>query len=170
MLSGKLRESRRDMARDRQKASWQAQVAFYLSIVTAAFSIFQWWHGQRQTQITTAIEFTKLHAKPLDQETIDAVSAVMKGERLDRARIIKINNLAIDMEYIAHLSNSGKIDDVYLAASLRCMVWVTDAVLVKVATYTNFNPPFVAIPIFARRTDTLCRSYENMFRAMSQSN
>jgi len=54
-----LRQTAKAPAKDAGKASWQAQVGFYLSLATAMFAGFQWWTGQRQAKITAAVDISR---------------------------------------------------------------------------------------------------------------
>ncbi|MGB9365952.1 MAG: hypothetical protein WCE79_08060 [Xanthobacteraceae bacterium] len=145
--------------RDRQKASWQAQVAFYLSIATALFSAFQWWNNQNEVRINAAMEISKNYAKPYEASTVEAVDLAIAGSKLDAAKATALYQMALEYDYVAQLANAGRIDIDFLSQKVKCGIWLAD-LAVKGATRTGvtFDPPLDQLPRLSTRFDPLCKS------------
>jgi hypothetical protein len=105
-------------------ASWQAQVAFYLALVTAAFSGFQWWTAQQETAITTAIDMSKRY---FDDKDLPIAYRIVRNWRSsgsfgDDAESQVFHKFMLYIEYVSYLANRNRINIDYISNDLRCAV------------------------------------------------
>jgi hypothetical protein len=111
-----------------EPASVIAKVALFISIGTAAFSIYQWWNTQREDRIKNAIEISKSYYKDVDTLTQRAVMLAYKGQKVSPQQILLIGQMTDQMEYIALLTNHGKLDQDFLSQDIQCaMLFVLGA-------------------------------------------
>jgi hypothetical protein len=102
--------------------------ALCISIVSAAFSIFQWWNGEREALINVAINFSTDHAKYRDNATESAtIKAIIGKDPLSNEELLLVANRADQYEYIAFLANSNRLDKSYLSVALKCDIILTQA-------------------------------------------
>jgi hypothetical protein len=104
-----------------EKASGLAKWAFGISILTAAFSIFQWWNQRSETRIAAAIEISKNFFKDIDfAETKSAIKLYAgKGTTEDEMTVAR---QADYLNYVALLANHHQIDERFLAGDIVCMM------------------------------------------------
>lgn len=110
---------------EKPRASWQAQMAFYLSLATAAFSAFQWWNSKREHRINIAMELSRIYERDMPRNLIDAATEelhtdiyVTENNQLQNLKLTdvqfkELRYYAASLEYVAFLANTGKIDPEY---------------------------------------------------------
>lgn len=107
-------------------ASWQAQVAFYVSLATATFSAFQWWQGRREDRIKAAIEISRDYLK---DERIDRLrqivqdtlgSKVILGKQYSPEQEAELIIYFRRLDYLSFLLNHQRVDPNYVAETMKC--------------------------------------------------
>jgi hypothetical protein len=127
-----------------EPTSVTAKVALFISIGTAAFSIYQWWNTQREDRIKNAIEISKSYYKDNDTPTQLALMLAYKGQKVSPQQILLIGQMTDQMEYIALLTNHGKLDRDFLSQDIQCaMLFVLGAH----AQLKTIFPPLEAIKL-----------------------
>jgi hypothetical protein len=124
-----------------EKASPTAIVALCISIVTAAFSIYQWWNSERESRVTTAIEISKDYLRQAEnnQKILPIVLKFYIGnERPSMEEILALTGHADNLQYIAFLANTGKLDKSYLSLNLICDMIFTEAATSNLAKMLPF--------------------------------
>jgi hypothetical protein len=114
-------------------ANITATIALFVSIATAAFSIYQRYFSQREARINAAIEISKsFYAKSFDKKLAVALESLFsKGPKLSIEQETLIFTFANDLEYIAFLSNTERIDEGYLSNTLKCAIYVANKSMKK---------------------------------------
>jgi predicted ATP-binding protein involved in virulence len=116
----------------RLKSSPTAIVALCISIASAVFSFFQWWNSRAESRINAAIEVSKANLRERDLNTMAAVIKVLtSNEPLTAKEMLLLGDHADQLEYIAFLANTGKLDKSYLSVSIVCDVAITNAAIQK---------------------------------------
>jgi hypothetical protein len=108
-----------------EKPSKVAIIALCLSIGTAAFSIYQWWSGQRASRIAAAVGISNRYIYPYDL-----------GERMYEERqsaspddMRRFEAYSNRLEYIAFLANRDLIDADYIPQILQCDILFTSGII-----------------------------------------
>jgi hypothetical protein len=102
-----------------------AIVALCISIVTAVFSVYQWWNNEKESRVNAAIEISRNNLKDRDERTMAAVVKIITGNEISLEDAMLISLHADQLEYIAFLANANKLDKSYLSVALNCDIVLT---------------------------------------------
>lgn len=104
------------------RANWHANAAFYLSLLTAAFSTYQWWNGERESRRNAAVDFSMKYLE--DEAVHKGVDALVASTHDDFSYLMvdSAANYVEIMEYTAYLINSGRFDPNYVSRKVLCDV------------------------------------------------
>jgi hypothetical protein len=100
--------------------SASAVIALCISIVTAAFSFYQWWTAEDESRIAAAIEISRNYFSEAHQQPIRAIVAAAL-DKIDDSNVAASALMATNyLEYVAFLANSKRIDARYLSQDIKC--------------------------------------------------
>jgi hypothetical protein len=116
------------MAETAAKPSWQAQVAFYLSLMLAAFQIFQFWHSGKETTIVASIELARsyLSDQDISRGRRFAIN-VFHGMSFTQGNAEDAgywNKFILNAGYVATLLEEHRLDRAYLPKAMICDIWL----------------------------------------------
>jgi hypothetical protein len=105
-----------------------ALFALVISIVSAAFTFFQWWHAEAQAKISVAVEISKSYLKERDVAASGLVVRAVSGgaASISPSDAEAIGRYADQLTYIAFLTNRDRLDKAYLADTITCDIVYTD--------------------------------------------
>jgi hypothetical protein len=114
----------------REAPSWQAQVAFYLSIALALFQLFQFVHSEREASIVASIDIGKKYLS--DTEVMKGrymAIRIVRNEMVMSAAVTPAdvdawNQYILNIGYIAELLDKGRLDRAYLTDAIVCDIWL----------------------------------------------
>jgi hypothetical protein len=134
------------LADRRKRPSWQARIAFALSIISVLMTIYQWWSGQKESIVAATIDITKKHLS-------DPQMQRAKYQELDFWYHLDLSQIDAplryayhdNLNYIAELILSKRIDPNYMPEHIICDMWnlrtATDALLARHAQATQGGSP-----------------------------
>lgn len=98
-----------------------AIAALSISILTACFSIFQWWNTEKQARILTAIDVSRNFYKESNQLSV-AIIEVARGKELSDDEADRLSRGQDYLNYIAKLANENQLDKTFLSRDMHCMM------------------------------------------------
>src|SRR5208283_685135 len=139
--------------KNRPGDKWTFRLALFgsvLSVLTAVFSGFQWWHGEKEAIIKATADLSKQYI--VDHDFYDlAVQLSALGNKpamIDTETKRKAFKWIQYLEYIAFLTNNGLLDEAYLAPELKCDISV-------VALWLSLQPKNTSFGLITSAIDTL---------------
>ena len=117
-------------------ASWQAQVAFYLSLALAAFQIFQLWHSGRETRVAASVELAKSYISDQDisrgrRLAINALQGKPFAQFTEEEAGLW-NKFILNAGYVATLLEENRLDRPYLPNAMVCDIWLAGSAARKI--------------------------------------
>jgi hypothetical protein len=108
-----------------ERPSTVAIIALVVSILTASFSIFQWWTADKELRKTAAIEFSmKFLADEKLEVGFEAVGD-SHAVKYDGNSIGEASRYLKTIEYMSWLINTGRYDASYVAPAVLCNIFFT---------------------------------------------
>jgi hypothetical protein len=106
-----------------EKSSSTAKAAFVLSVLTAAFTAYQWWSSREESRITSAIEISTSYIQ--DQELAKQQKLLARFIAEPKIKATNDDRRAVyhyiaRLEYVAYLINTGRIDPNFIALTIKC--------------------------------------------------
>jgi hypothetical protein len=110
-----------------------------LSVTTAIFSAFQWWGGQRDIRINAAIDISRKYIEDGDlaKGRKELFAAQQKTPTAGSPEADAMLTYIRFLEYVSYLANTGRVDDTYLIASMRCDIWQANVALKAMTERVN---------------------------------
>ncbi len=116
----------------RNSAQWQGVVAFYLSIATAAFSIFQWFNSEASTRVEAALGISKQFLEDKDFDTQwHLFNVYARSEYLNPGDESTVFRFIDKLEYVALLVNEERVNQTYVSNLLKCYITTVSSILAK---------------------------------------
>lgn len=112
-----------------EKPSWTAVVALGLSALSivitlgsVGFTAYQWSYMQHQTQISAAVELSRIYL--IDKEIAQRFALVLEASPAEAKgnyeKFLAARAYIDFVEYIAFLINHNRADNAYLAVRIKC--------------------------------------------------
>jgi hypothetical protein len=108
-----------------ESPSKTAKVALAISILTACFSIFQWWNTEKEARISAAIDVSRNYYKDLNLPQVHALMKAYVGGDLSHDELQLFVREADYLNYIAKLANENKLDKTFLSRDIHCAMLLT---------------------------------------------
>jgi hypothetical protein len=105
-------------------ASPTAKWALGISIVVAAFSIFQWFATQKEARISSAIEISRNYFKDRDLAGASALAKAYTGVELSDDEALLVARDADFLNYVALLLNAGRLEQQFIEEDIQCAMLV----------------------------------------------
>jgi hypothetical protein len=107
-----------------------AAIALVISLCTAAFSIYQWWTGQREARIVAAIEVSNKQLEKRDESLLLTIAKWYSNRGIESVPdYMRIAAHYDELEYIAFLANKDRVDKDYLSMSVVCDIVLTEGAM-----------------------------------------
>jgi hypothetical protein len=108
---------------DRKRPSWQATAGFCISLVGVVISLYNLWEAHYEEPIKAAVNFSEKYIQERDnlngrfelKLALERPEILNESETADRHKRYVLN-----LEYMSHLINLGRIDQRYVANNLTC--------------------------------------------------
>ncbi|GJD76393.1 DUF4760 domain-containing protein [Methylobacterium goesingense] len=118
----------------KDKSNWQAQFAFYLALISAGFSFYQWWNSEEATKINATVDISRKFFEDKNFETyMNTIGKIgekfadnpLKGFETDIDSKRNLIKYFYHMDYIASLSNRKLIEPRYMSDLLKCNIFLS---------------------------------------------
>lgn len=147
----------------KDKPSTIAIIALCLSIVTAIFSGFQWWNGQRESRIAAAVDISKNFVRSQDPKIPESLFALTSGKDLNSERLTVVFRAIGEAEYLAYLTNRDRVDFEYLSQAVKCHMYGAAMLTPKFRSVATFVVELTELPKIAPRLAGLCDADFKLF-------
>jgi hypothetical protein len=125
----------------KSSVSWQAQVAFYLSIALAVFQIYQFRHSEEETRVAATIDIAKKYLSDPDVMKGRYVGIkVVRGVPYSAFAATEVdawNQFILNIGYIAELLDKGRLDRAYLTQPVVCDIWLANTAAKNLPHHSN---------------------------------
>ena len=129
--------------RERSTAANVATAALVVSIVSAAFSIFQWLNSERESRIAVAVDISRNYLKERDQNASALVLKAVTGgaDSISQTELEAIGRYSDLLSYIALLANNNRLDKAYLADTVACDIFYANKAIGILKKYFEKQDP-----------------------------
>ena len=132
------------------RPSWVAVVSLVVALAGFGFTFYQWWNGERENNITAAIEFSLRNIQDgniakLRSDFASMVSDPAPPSDANVQRNLSAQAYVFYLNYVASLLNKGRIDERYASRTMLCQIYnvFENSYLNKILknpAYANFLP------------------------------
>jgi hypothetical protein len=144
------------------RSDWQIQVAFYLSLLTAGFSVYQWQHTQEESTIAASIDFARKYLNDNELAQARKIATSLYHLRKDPGTLSPTesdgwNKLTTNAMYLAQLLDQKKVDPGYITDLMFCDCWLVIQVTrlrLRPGVQNRYTSP---LGFLADERDTMCR-------------